>query len=515
MSDADFVVLPPGSREAAHRPEFALAPEPHRTAFIQLAAGEALSAPWQPAALSGRPISPLVCTLALLILDLILVSGSGILVCLDGGSVTGGFFDPPLRDEVLLLAIAPVAAVLSLWRERAYAIEEANPRPFAVAIGWLNVSGLVVLSIFALDALTSPHVDNRDAIFSPLPLIWFVVIGGVAVLGRNALWLVLRPLVAARLAKNPVVVAGSGASLSAVVEALEGKCQTARVMAVISDLHRGADEVLALVREGMVRTVFIVLSTRDAGAADPLLAKLAAYPVAVRVIPDVAALTARSCGISLEAGLPAFHISDPPLSPVAEFVKRTEDIVLSSLLVLAAGPIMLLASLAIKLESRGPVLFRQTRHGLNGSAIEVFKFRTMYAHLEDRFAARQTLRGDPRVTRVGAFLRRHSLDELPQLLNVLAGTLSLVGPRPHAPATTAGGLSLELAAANYMARHRIKPGITGWAQVCGCRGNLDTVEKAARRVEHDLYYIENWSLLLDLWIIGRTIGLVLHDDEAF
>jgi exopolysaccharide biosynthesis polyprenyl glycosylphosphotransferase len=213
--------------------------------------------------------------------------------------------------------------------------------------------------------------------------------------------------------------------------------------------------------------------------------------------------------------LPVLHISDPPLSPAAAFVKRMEDVVLSSLLLLATGPFMLLASIAIKLESCGPVLFRQPRHGLNGTTIEVFKFRTMYAHLEDRLASRQTLRGDPRVTRVGAFLRRHSLDEMPQLFNVLVGTLSLVGPRPHTPATTAGGQRLELAVANYIARHRMKPGITGWAQVSGCRGNLDTVEKAVRRVEHDLYYINNWSLLLDLWIIGRTIGVVLHDDQAF
>jgi lipopolysaccharide/colanic/teichoic acid biosynthesis glycosyltransferase len=187
------------------------------------------------------------------------------------------------------------------------------------------------------------------------------------------------------------------------------------------------------VRDGIVRTVFIVASTAEADAADPLLSKLAAFPVAVRIVPDITAITARSCGISLEAGLPVLHISDPPLSPAAAFVKRAEDIVLSSLLLLATGLIMLLASIAIKLESRGPVLFRQPRHGLKGTTIEVFKFRTMYAHLEDRLASRQTLRGDPRITRVGAFLRRHSLDELPQLFNVLVGTLSLVGGAPRAP----------------------------------------------------------------------------------
>ena len=207
--------------------------------------------------------------------------------------------------------------------------------------------------------------------------------------------------------------------------------------------------------------------------------------------------------------------SDLPLSRAALIVKRVEDIILSSMLLLLTAPLMLLVSLAIKLESRGPVLFRQPRHGLNGASITVYKFRTMYAHAEDTLAARQTLRGDPRVTRVGSFLRRHSIDELPQLLNVLAGIMSLVGPRPHAPATTAGGVSLEEAVPTYASRHRVKPGITGWAQVSGCRGNLDSVEKAVRRVEHDLYYIAHWSLMLDLRIIAMTIGLVLHDNEAF
>jgi exopolysaccharide biosynthesis polyprenyl glycosylphosphotransferase len=212
---------------------------------------------------------------------------------------------------------------------------------------------------------------------------------------------------------------------------------------------------------------------------------------------------------------PAVQISDPPLNGVAAFAKCVEDILLAFIILAATAPLMLLVSIAIKLESRGPVLFRQPRHGLNGLEIEVFKFRTMYAHLEDTLASRQTSQHDPRVTGIGRFLRRHSIDELPQLFNVLLGTMSLVGPRPHAPGTTAGGLSLELAVPGYMARHRVKPGITGWAQVCGCRGNLDSVEKAVRRVEYDLYYIENWSLLFDLRIIGRTIGLVLHDVQAY
>jgi Undecaprenyl-phosphate glucose phosphotransferase len=506
MSDTDVVPLSATARNNAHLRELAIA---------TLAAGGSEQVGRRVARFWGRGISPLACTSALLILDLFLVGGVCVLVCLNGARDIWDLADRSPRSEMLILLLAPTAAVLSLWRERAYEMEGTGPRFSAVFIGWLNASGLVVLGSYALDALSTSAVPQRHGIASSLLLIAYVVTGGAVVLGRNALWLLLRPRVLRQLAKNPAVVAGAGEGLLAFDAILERKSETAQIVAVVPNLDSGTDEVLALVRNGIVRTVFIVLSTADTDAADPLLKKLAAFSVAVRIIPDITAIAARACSISLEAGLPVLHISDPPLSPASAFVKRIEDIVLSSLLLLAAGPIMLLASIAIKLESRGPVLFRQPRHGLNGSAIEVFKFRTMYAHLEDRLASRQTLRGDPRVTRVGAFLRQHSLDELPQLFNVLVGTMSLVGPRAHPLAITAGGQSLELVAANYTARHRMKPGITGWAQVSGWRGHLDTVEKAVRRLEHDLYYIENWSLLLDLWIIVRTIRLVLHDDQAF
>ena len=160
---------------------------------------------------------------------------------------------------------------------------------------------------------------------------------------------------------------------------------------------------------------------------------------------------------------------------------------------------------AIKLDSPGPVLFRQRRYGLNNEMIEVFKFRTMRADATDRNAERLTARNDPRVTRVGAFLRRTSLDELPQFLNVLRGDMSVVGPRPHATAAKAGGLLYPEAVRGYHARHRVKPGITGWAQVNGWRGETETVEQIARRVECDLYYIEHWTVAFDLWIVLRTV----------
>lgn len=162
-------------------------------------------------------------------------------------------------------------------------------------------------------------------------------------------------------------------------------------------------------------------------------------------------------------------------------------------------------ALAIKLDSPGPVLFRQKRYGRNNKLIGVLKFRSMYHHARDPNGTQLTTRNDPRVTRVGAFLRRTSLDELPQFFNVIRGEMSVVGPRPHALLCKAGGVLYQDAVENYDWRHRIKPGITGWAQVNGWRGETETVDQIRKRVEHDIYYIENWSLLLDVKIIFKTI----------
>jgi lipopolysaccharide/colanic/teichoic acid biosynthesis glycosyltransferase len=172
-------------------------------------------------------------------------------------------------------------------------------------------------------------------------------------------------------------------------------------------------------------------------------------------------------------------------------------------------------AVAIRLDSPGPVLFWQWRRGLHGKPIRVYKFRSMYNDLEDKACKQQTTPHDPRVTRVGRFLRRHSLDELPQLFNVLRGDMSLVGPRPHALEMSVNGQPLECVTETYRYRYSIKPGITGWAQVNGCRGQLNTIEKVVRRVEHDLHYIQNWSLILDLKILTLSVACTLGDEAAF
>ncbi|MEE4620601.1 undecaprenyl-phosphate glucose phosphotransferase [Pseudomonas alliivorans] len=275
-----------------------------------------------------------------------------------------------------------------------------------------------------------------------------------------------------------------------------------------SDLER-------LIREEKVTQVLVALPWTAENRMDHIIHELRRFPVNVLLVPDMVAFRHSHNRITEVAKLPMFNASDVPLNGWSPFIKRAEDIVLSSLALLALSPFMLLVALAIKLDSPGPVFFRQKRYGYNNRLIEVFKFRSMHQHQADATAEKQTIRGDARITRVGRFIRKTSLDELPQLFNVVAGSMSMVGPRPHATATKAAGILFEQAVKEYTSRHRVKPGITGLAQINGYRGETDTVEKIEKRVEFDLEYIENWSVWFDLYILMRTVPAVLFTREAY
>jgi exopolysaccharide biosynthesis polyprenyl glycosylphosphotransferase len=203
-----------------------------------------------------------------------------------------------------------------------------------------------------------------------------------------------------------------------------------------------------------------------------------------------------------------------PLDEAAVILKRLEDIVVSLICLLITLPLLLLIALCIKFDSPGPVFFRQKRLGANNLPFDLLKFRSMYVDQSDPLGHRLTEVDDRRITRVGKFIRRTSMDELPQLINVLNGDMSLVGPRPHALAASAAGITYARAIREYPIRHRVKPGITGWAQVNGWRGETVTIEQIRRRVEHDLYYIENWSLTFDFLIMGWTVFTVLSRENA-
>nr|WP_251044420.1 MULTISPECIES: undecaprenyl-phosphate glucose phosphotransferase [unclassified Lysobacter] len=270
-----------------------------------------------------------------------------------------------------------------------------------------------------------------------------------------------------------------------------------------------------LIRDGCVDQVLVALPAQAQDRNEALAQRLRRLPVQVLLIPDMNTFHFAHRRMVPMGGVPMFVVAAPPLQGWAPLYKRCEDIVLAGLALLALSPLMLLIALAVKLESRGPVLFRQKRYGYNQRLIEVYKFRSMYHHLRDEHASRQTGRDDPRVTRLGRFIRKTSLDELPQLFNVLGGSMSMVGPRPHATATKAANVLFEDAVEEYVARHRVKPGITGLAQVNGYRGETDTIEKIQKRVEYDLEYIENWSLWLDLSILLRTVPAVLSAEAAY
>jgi lipopolysaccharide/colanic/teichoic acid biosynthesis glycosyltransferase len=207
---------------------------------------------------------------------------------------------------------------------------------------------------------------------------------------------------------------------------------------------------------------------------------------------------------------------DRPIRRWNAVLKSTKDLLLASLITILLSPLLVLIALAIRIDSRGPILFRQRRHGLNSSEFDIYKFRTMHVSPGTTGTSlQQTTRNDPRITRIGGFLRKWSLDELPQLFNVIEGSMSLVGPRPHAVnMRTETQLGHEITDV-YLHRHRVRPGITGWSQVNGCRGATDTVEQLRRRIELDLFYVDHWSLLFDLKILTMTSRVVLRATNAY
>ncbi len=276
------------------------------------------------------------------------------------------------------------------------------------------------------------------------------------------------------------------------------------------------DDLIEFARRTRVDLVLFSLPISAESRLLQMLRKLWVLPVDIRLAAHLHGLRLRPRAYSYIGNLPMMDVYDKPITDWDVVMKSLFDRVVGTLLLIAATPIMLLTAIAIKLDSRGPIFFKQKRYGFNNEMIEVFKFRSMYTDQCDPTASKLVTKNDSRVTRVGAFIRKTSLDELPQLLNVVFnGNLSLVGPRPHAVHAKAEDRLYDEAVDGYFARHRVKPGITGWAQVNGWRGETNTSEKIVRRVEHDLYYIENWSVIFDLYILARTPFALAKSENAY
>lgn len=274
------------------------------------------------------------------------------------------------------------------------------------------------------------------------------------------------------------------------------------------------DDIVEFARRTRVDLVLFALPISAETRILEMLKKLWVLPVDIRLSAHTNKLRFRPRSYSYLGEIPTLDVFEAPITDWDLVMKWLFDHVVGAILLLMALPVMALVAVAIKLDSPGPVLFRQKRFGFNNERIDVFKFRSLYHHQADPMASKVVTKNDPRVTRVGRFIRKTSLDELPQLFNVVfKSNLSLVGPRPHAVQGRLQSRLFDEAVDGYFARHRVKPGITGWAQINGWRGEVDSEEKIQKRVEFDLYYIENWSVLFDLVILFKTPWALMSKNE--
>ncbi|PSO16474.1 undecaprenyl-phosphate glucose phosphotransferase [Bradyrhizobium sp. MOS003] len=280
---------------------------------------------------------------------------------------------------------------------------------------------------------------------------------------------------------------------------------------LMSRIGSRVEELATYARQHQIEHVFLLMGWDRQHAIDSILDTLKVLPIPIHLVPDANVSRFLRYPLVNAGSTWTAELRRAPLSWKERLAKRAFDLVGASFALIVFAPVMVLTALLIKASSRGPVFFRQTRNGFNGGAFRIFKFRTMRV-LEDGPTIVQASKNDPRVTSIGKWLRKTSIDELPQLFNVLVGEMSLVGPRPHAAAHNS---EYERIIGHYAFRHHVKPGITGWAQVNGYRGETRTLDLMERRVEHDLWYINNWSLLLDVSILLRTIAATVTKPSAY
>jgi polysaccharide biosynthesis protein PslA len=301
------------------------------------------------------------------------------------------------------------------------------------------------------------------------------------------------------------VNAGRSGGLHRVIGVYDDRTQRAPKMLGDVEVLGSIDNLIEVARRTKISEIVIALPLSAEDRLLGIIRRLSVIATDIRILTDSVGFQMPDRDVSHIMGVPLINAVDRPIKEWRAVFKSIEDYVLSLAIGAVALPFLIVIAILIRLDSPGPILFRQQRSGFNGHEFGMYKFRTMYDHMSDPAGSKLTVRNDPRVTSVGRVLRKTSLDELPQILNVLNGTMSIVGPRPHALDARAGDTLYHQAVANYAARHRVKPGITGWAQVNGWRGETDTREKIENRVKCDLYYIENWSLLLDLKILVLTL----------
>ena len=439
------------------------------------------------------------------LLDMLIVIAAGLVA----HEYRFGTFDMMGRYNTATM-ITAVVVVVCMAFGGVYGSQRGYPlwRQLSVLlVCWFSAAGILLSLSFFLKVS-----DNYSRIWFSLML----ATGGVlCLLLRLAVFLLLRRLRSFGMNLKAVLLVDSGGESAGQLSS--GRTLDGYGFKVAAKLKYSPDEdwlqsLAEKVDEHSVHEVWLCLPLSEGGAIRSILYALRHHTVAVRFIPEWGDIRLLNHRVSHIAGLYSLDLSCSPIDGPARVLKRLEDLVIGGLISLMILPLCLLIGVAIKLASPGPVLFKQYRMGINGKHFKVYKFRSMVVHNENGGDVTQVSRNDTRVTRVGAFLRRTSLDELPQFFNVLQGRMSIVGPRPHALAHNEYYKDLV---ESYMQRHKVKPGITGWAQVSGYRGETDTLDKMQKRVEYDLWYIDNWSLWMDIKIIFLTIFKGFINKNAF
>jgi putative colanic acid biosynthesis UDP-glucose lipid carrier transferase len=386
-----------------------------------------------------------------------------------------------------------------------------------IVVAWATVLAILLLCGFATKSFR--FFDTSVLIWwaaaTPVAQTISVLIGG-ALMRRHA----RHPD-----ARRPALVIGAGTLGARVARILQGRRAYGHDFVghlEDRDLARCAPETsehivgkigdaLDCIQRHNVKDVYITLPLSSQPRIDQLIANLHDSAVSIYFVPDVAGVSVIQGRMRNMDGVPVVSLLESPFVGINGLAKRVSDIVLASAILMLISPILLAVAIGVKLTSPGPVIFKQCRNGVDGKEITVYKFRSMSA-MDNGAVVKQATRGDARVTPFGAFIRRTSLDELPQFINVLQGRMSIVGPRPHAVAHNEQYRELVQ---SYMLRHKVKPGITGWAQINGYRGETDTLDKMIGRVQYDIDYLRNWSLTMDMRIIAKTIKLTFWDKNAY
>lgn len=470
---------------------------------------------------SQNAVSPFVLAAVLRIVEFLAVTGIGIgvyfayVVPMDGVKIS----------YLITCVLGGILTLVALQAADSYQI--SSLRTNVQQLGRVLGAWAAVFAVLALLAFFSRISENYSRVWFGS---WFV--------GGAIFFTMFRAIIAAqvrrwardgRLERRAVIV-GGGKNAEDLIMSLEAQADNDIRICGIFDDRKGdrsppmvagypklgtIAELVEFGRRARIDMLIVSLPISAESRVLSLLKKVWVLPVDIRLSAHTNKLRFRPRSYSYVGAVPFLDIFDKPIADWDSVMKRGFDIFFSCLALFMLAPLMLVTAIAIRMESKGPVIFRQKRFGFNNEVIEVLKFRSMYTEMTDHDAKKVVTKNDPRVTRVGRFIRKTSIDELPQLVNVLKGELSLVGPRPHAVNAHTENQLWDEVVDGYFGRHKVKPGVTGWAQINGWRGEVDSEEKIRRRVEHDLYYIENWSVLFDLYILMLTPFKLLNTENAY